>query len=112
MNDEPKRQSDRERSFAKILLTKHNLPGYLRDMSPTGFKAAFPINPQLKVGDTVPLRIYTDQSTFDYLEMELSVSLVWLRFFAPLWLAGFQIQSYVSDSSKDAYDELLKNFMS
>ncbi len=109
MTDSEKRASDREKCYAKLVLSEDRLPGYIRDVSSLGFRIEIPgdisITPGKKIQATV---IPMEETKGEPFEAEMEVR--WVRKEEPFTAVGMKLINLKTDQGRIEYNRLIEYY--
>jgi hypothetical protein len=100
------RKQQRVSGYAKAVLVGPRVPGYVRDLSRSGCQVAFMQAVDVKVGDTVDLRVIAEHDP-SMAPFDVKLHVRWLKP-DPIWHSfGGEIESPAGSESAEIFEKLV-----
>jgi hypothetical protein len=102
------RKEPRERCFARVMIEKRAIYGYLCEISGKGFRMRIPQTLRVQVDS--PSRFVISLGDMGILPFSLSADLIWRKNEGRSTLLGFELLNFESEESKKFYMKLMESY--
>jgi hypothetical protein len=104
-----KRKDARVPSYAKAVLVDGQVPGYIRDLSPSGCQVAFLQPPRVGVGDVLTIQVIAEHDP-TILPFRIRLRVRRLIEDPPWHSVGAQIEQHIEAEEAEAFEKLVSYY--
>lgn len=109
MTDSNKRAFDREKCYAKLVLSDDKLPGYIRDVSALGFRIEIPGDVSITEGKQMRATVIPFEET-EGEPFSAVLEVRWVRKEEPFTAVGMKLLELDSDQARLDYNRLIEYY--
>lgn len=109
MTEYDKRISDREKCYAKLILSDDHLPGYIRDVSILGFRIEIPADIDIQPGKTLDARVHPLEEMGGS-PFGVTLEVRWVKKDPPFTAVGMKLLDLSSDQARLEYNRLIEYY--